>query len=278
MGYGGTRAPDFYCGLWLALMKGLCLGVVELARYEKERQRQAALRRKLSKPLRRSLNPAPTAAKVSAQWSRTRSSLLETLRFGSLLMDLEPAVDSSPVVQYNKACTHKVIVARNPGLKGWLHERCREVGYRTALRYKNLAERVHKACGLPLDTPLEWAFPDQASQDAAHSRKTKGDLKAARETLLALLTECPNAARLLARLDVLQSVTHRKLAKPRKAFSAIARKRREEKVVETLLRSVRDRTQRRLSALDRETRDRLLRGLLTLAEEIRSSADASAIA
>jgi len=56
-------------------------------------------------------------------------------------------------------------------------------------------------CGLPPDTPLEWAFPDQAGEDAAHSRKTKGDLKAAREKLCAWLAESPNPARLLAKLD-----------------------------------------------------------------------------
>jgi len=115
MGYGGTRAPDYYCGLWLALMKGLCLGVVELARYEKERQRQAALRRRLAKPPRRSLNPVPTAANVSAQWSRTRSYLLETLRFGSLLMDLEPAVDSSPVVRWRRRCCGRCAAGRSSG-------------------------------------------------------------------------------------------------------------------------------------------------------------------
>jgi hypothetical protein len=188
-----------------------------------------------------------------------------------MLMDLEPTVDSSPVLRYNAACTHKVIVARNPGLKGWLHRHCREIGYRTALRYKNLAESLRKYCGLPTDTPLEWAFPDQADQDGVRRRRTRGDLPAARAKLATLLAECPNVLRLQAKLDVLLSRSHRRLAKPRKPLCANARRRREGRAVETLLRTVRRRADARLPNQERETRGRLMRGLLHLAEEIQAS-------
>jgi hypothetical protein len=187
-----------------------------------------------------------------------------------MLLDLEPTVDSSPVMRMNRACTREVIVARNPGIKGWLHEHCREVGYATAMRHKVLARRLHHACGLPRDAPLEWVFPDQAAHDAARMRRTSADLPAARAELVALLVGCGSRARLFAKLDDRLGILHRKLAKPRGGLSPAARRRMDERAVDALLGPVRSRLRDAAKPLAVEARGLLLDRLLAVAEELRA--------
>jgi hypothetical protein len=187
----------------------------------------------------RSLNPAPDVGAVAAQWRRTRGSLVERLRFGSMLMDLEPAVDNSPILRMNRACTREVIVARNPGVKGWLHQHCREVGYATAMRHKSLAHKLQRACGLPREVPLSWILPGGSVPQGAQGAPSAKTLAAARVRLLELLAECGNAEGLSERLDDILGTVRRTLKVPRRGLTAAGRRRLAERSIETWLEPIR---------------------------------------
>ena len=258
-----------YTNFWIVIATELLRLAREAIRVQRaEKAREARVRRTLARrPV--SLNPPPDAAAVSAQWRRAHDSLIETLRFGSLLLDLEPTVDSSPVMRMNKSGTREVIVARRPGLKGWLHQNCRVIGYQTAMRYKTLAERTRRACGLPRDVPLEWIFPDQAAHDKERRARTSAKLAVARAKLVELLAGCDCVAGLFVRLDARLAIVHRKLATPRKGFSPAAKRRMEARAVDALLGVVRQRLGDPAKTLSPEARALLLRGLLGVADELR---------
>ena len=55
---------------------------------------------------------------------------------------------------------------RNPGLKGWLRENCREINYVTTMSYRKLAQTTCQAIGLPEFLPLEWVMPGTGAEDA----------------------------------------------------------------------------------------------------------------
>src|SRR5574344_53637 len=89
------------------------------------------------RPPRWKLLRCPSPEAVSALWqaAHRRRDPLAALRFGALLLNVSQHVDCSPI--YGRG---KHIVARNPGLKGWLRENCPEIVYVTAMSYRKLAE------------------------------------------------------------------------------------------------------------------------------------------
>ena len=146
------------------------------------------------------------------QWEklRARRDPLEALRFGAMLLNVSQYVDCSPI--YGRG---KHIVARKPGLKGWLREHCREISYVTAMSYRKLAQTTCQAIGLPEFLPLEWVMPGTEAEDAGREldpeRKAGMKLKrkeflrqiqACREKLTRLLEGAGNVNRLNAVLDV----------------------------------------------------------------------------
>ncbi|MDD4061270.1 MAG: hypothetical protein PHW08_11320, partial [Kiritimatiellae bacterium] len=98
------------------------------------------------RPPRWKLLKCPNPEAVCAQWARMRPGRdpLEALRFGAMLLNVSQYVDCSPI--YGRG---KHIVARNPGLKGWLRENCPEINYVTAMSYRKLAQTTCQAIGLP---------------------------------------------------------------------------------------------------------------------------------
>ena len=164
------------------------------------------------RPPRWKLLKCPNPETVCAQWARMRPGRdpLEALRFGAMLLNVSQYVDCSPI--YGRG---KHIVARNPGLKGWLREHCREISYVTAMSYRKLAQTTCQAIGLPEFLPLEWVMPGTEAEDAAREldpeRKAGMKLKrkeflrqiqACREKLTRLLEGAGNVNRLNAVLDV----------------------------------------------------------------------------
>ena len=164
------------------------------------------------RPPRWKLLKCPNPEAVCAQWARMRPGRdpLEALRFGAMLLNVSQYVDCSPI--YGRG---KHIVARNPGLKGWLREHCREISYVTAMSYRKLAQTTCQAIGLPEFLPLEWVMPGTEAEDAAREldpeRKAGMKLKrkeflrqiqACREKLTRLLEGAGNVNRLNAVLDV----------------------------------------------------------------------------
>ena len=164
------------------------------------------------RPPRWKLLQCPKPETVCAQWARMRPGRdpLEALRFGAMLLNVSQYVDCSPI--YGRG---KHIVARNPGLKGWLRENCRGINYVTAMSYRKLAQTTCQAIGLPEFLPLEWVMPGTEAEDATRElnpeHKTGMNLKrkeflrqiqTCREKLTRLLEGAGNVNRFNAVLDV----------------------------------------------------------------------------
>jgi hypothetical protein len=140
---------------------GVCLGLmlaVEMTysamRFVRKRKQREAKARYLAKLRAQSyerhrikkrlpVNPLPTPEAIDAQWDRSHDSLREMISFGLLLLDVEPYVDNSLIFATGRDGVRR-IVGREPGLRGWLAEHCPHVGYKTAMRYKSLAEKSRK--------------------------------------------------------------------------------------------------------------------------------------
>lgn len=226
--------------LYEALLSFIIELAVQTARNSYIKAKEAIDDARLAARLR-TLNPAPEADALLLQWRKSKTGLLEKLRFGSMLMDLEPYVDNSIVYGWSPALGRIVIVARNPGIKGWLNENCKDVVYKTAMSYKILAERARKASGLSNAVPLEWIFEDQKPLDK--ERGDKHPLKkilAARDKLKSLLERCRNAKELNSALDRELEISHYKLSKPRKRVSKNAKLRLEDRRARLILRTARD--------------------------------------
>ena len=271
--FGASASERYGFAFWTAFLELVIRTAWETgvaAREQRAARRAGELRRKAAEAKRpRSLNPPPTPAAVSAQWRKSRDSLEETLRFGALLLDLEPSVDSSPVVRHNRAGTRKVIVARNPGIKGWLREHCPEVAYSTAMRHKQLAARARLACGLAKDVPLDWALPGGAARDGERPAQVRAALPAGRAKLAEIASGCRSKRALSAALDGVLGTPHRALARPRKGPCPAARRRIAERWVAGVLGGVRARLGRVPAGLPPDVRERLARELLAVADGLR---------
>ena len=133
--------------LGLLAFSGLGLGISHLLSRGRARALAADARRRRALRRRReaSVFPPPSPEALLAAWERSRDSLTERILLGSLVADLEPAVDAS----YQRAA-NGTIVGRAPGIRGWLAENAPELlpHYKALLSYKRLAERFRLACGL----------------------------------------------------------------------------------------------------------------------------------
>jgi len=111
---------------------------IRCERIRQQRREQHRIRKS------RSTNPCPTPEVLSRQWDRVHDSLDEMVRFGMLIVDLDAHVDNSLIVRRDEY-GNPYIVGRMPGIKGWLAEHCPHIGYKTAMRYKSLAEKAKKS-------------------------------------------------------------------------------------------------------------------------------------
>lgn len=167
------------------------------------------------RPARYKLLACPKAHTVLEQWRNMKKERnpLEALRFGALLLNVSQYVDASPI--YGRG---KHIVARNPGLKGWLREHGGEINYVTAMSYRKLAEVTCKAIHLPEFMPLEWVLPGTEEMDEKRELNPDGKLsvklkrrellrqiRKCRDALRELLEGASNVNRLFAKLD---AITH----------------------------------------------------------------------
>jgi len=251
--------------LWSAIFDLL----IEAGRAARAALREKRRRAKVLKPAPRPLHASPEPAVVSAQWRKAKDSLEETLRFGALLLDLEPFVDSSPIVGYNRAGTRKRIVARRPGIKGWLRTHCPEIPYSTAMRYKQLAARARKVCGLSREVPLGWAFASEAEHDEGRPPRVRTVLPAAREALGGLVAGHRSRRGLSRTLDESFGVACRPLSRPRRKPDPAARRRISERWVARVSERVRWRLERMPEGLTVDLRERLARELLSCADQVR---------
>ncbi len=159
-------------GLWklveAALMRGPMGRVYGASR---------AVRRQLLKSRKASTRLPPTPEALEAAWAKSRRSLEWKLRLGSMLEDLEPAVDQSYIRDDEGA-----IVGREAGIRGWLWDHCREVSdhYKTAMGYKALAHRFRLAIDLPEPFTMEDVLDVLSESIESIEEKEKAEQEARR--------------------------------------------------------------------------------------------------
>lgn len=94
-----------------------------------------------------------TPAEMTTQYKKAVAGCLEMIRFGAMMQD----VDSSLTRETGaRGGGH---TSRDETLKGWLEANCPEINYKTALRFKALADGVRRACEIPTATPLCLVLP-----------------------------------------------------------------------------------------------------------------------
>ena len=176
-----------------------------------------------------SLRGTPSPGELSAAWKPTPRRLFDCLRIGSRLADLEPTLDSSFIFKSNSAGS-KRIVARAPGLKGWLADNTPCIAYSTAMHYKKLASRLRQLIGLDARIPLEWLLPDSPDGQTELSKLPPADQQsaaAASRKLRALLAGNQRLTHLTLaveqKLGIMRMVTIRRI-QPRMPPRAHARK------------------------------------------------------
>ena len=144
--------------------------------YERENARRRELAAERRKIRRRSTdNPCPTREQVLDAWTHVKDSHEATVRFGSMLEDLECYLDNSLLRDGNG-----VIVGRNPGIKGWLQENIPALAlrYTTVMRYKAAAKKLRQIVGLA--DPIPAAAVLVGGDKAGSSGKTVPRAGAAR--------------------------------------------------------------------------------------------------
>jgi hypothetical protein len=110
----------------------------------------------------RSSSPPPTPEALLAQYDKAkgRGPVEEKLRLGSMMLDIEAAVDSTLVRDPSGE-----IVGRNAGVRGWIAENCPSLlsHYASLMGYRRLADEFRKVHGLrdphPATRFLEPEFP-----------------------------------------------------------------------------------------------------------------------
>ncbi len=164
--------------IW-CLLKGIALALRKVQRpkyYPKERMRRQALARERRRIRRRTtINAAPTADELLAQWAKVKKNPEEMIRFGSMLCDLEAYVDNSLLRNENGE-----IVGRNPGIRGWLNANCQQlaVRYKTVMGYKAMAEKFRQAVGLsdpyPASLALDHVVDEVSSKNTVQKANSGG--------------------------------------------------------------------------------------------------------
>ena len=167
-----------------------------------------------------SLRGVPTPEDIEDVWDIDPRTLSDRLRIGSRLADLEPTLDSRFVFRKARNGSRR-IVARRPGLKGWMKKNVPSVKYPTAMHYKKLATRIRQLVGLDARIPLEWLLPDSEEGTAALSALPAALRQAAAEAkskLARLLAENPKLTHLTriveSRLGIMRMVTIRRIQPP----------------------------------------------------------------
>ena len=195
--------------LGLLAISGLGLGLGHLLSRAEARGRARALatdaRRRRALRRRRAISvfPPPSPEALLAAWERSRDSLSERILLGSLVADLDPAVDAS--YQRNADGT---IVGRAPGIRGWLAENAPELlpHYKALLSYKRLAERFRLACGLDEPGTAEELLGIRTPGRPTPARSRRAALAKPRREAAALFAALPRPT-----LRALDDELHRRL-------------------------------------------------------------------
>jgi hypothetical protein len=165
-----------------------------------------------------SLRGIPTREDIKDEWEIDPRTLPARLRIGSRLADLEPTLDSRFVFKKTRNGIRR-IVARQPGLKGWMKKNVPTIKYSTAMHYKKLATRLRQLIGLDARIPLEWLLPGNEEDITSLSPSDRQATAAAKTKLSRLLADNPKITQLTraveSKLGIMRMVTIRRIQLPR---------------------------------------------------------------
>ena len=130
--------------------------------YANEKVRRQALaeeRRRIGG--RRTTNPCPTREEILDAWTKRRESHEASIRFGSMIHDLECYADNSLLRDESGS-----IVGRRGGVKAWLQENipALHLRYTTVMRYKAMAKKLRQVVGLADPVPAEAILPRERTE------------------------------------------------------------------------------------------------------------------
>lgn len=103
--------------------------------------------------------PAYTPEAVTAQYRRAVAGCLEMIRFGAMMLEIEAGLDKT---RHNPD-------GSGESLKSWLAASCPEINYKSAMRFKGLAEGLRFHCRVPKGWPLRLALPSPDGGTGADS-------------------------------------------------------------------------------------------------------------
>jgi hypothetical protein len=107
-----------------------------------------------------------SAEQITEQYRKAVSGCLEMIRFGAMMIEVESGLDVS---RHNPD-------GSGESLKGWLEDNCPAINYKTALRFKGLAEGLQFHLRIPDSWPLRLALPSATDQDAEVNADLAGEL------------------------------------------------------------------------------------------------------
>ena len=222
------RYPRFEDQLALPLGLVACTGAIALhLAFYGGRHLLARIRRHVSPPEplppsapqeAMSLRGVPNPEDIEEVWDIDPRTLTGRLRIGSRLADLEPTLDNRFVFKKDRNGSRRII-ARQPGLKGWMKKHVPTVKYSTVMHYKKLATRLRQLIGLDARIPLEWLLPDNGEDISALTSADRQAVAEAKNKLDRLLAENPKVTHLTrtveSKLGIMRMVTIRRIQPPK---------------------------------------------------------------
>jgi hypothetical protein len=103
---------------------------------------------------------------ITEQYRKAVSGCLEMIRFGAMMIEVDAGLDVS---RHNPD-------GEGESLKSWLEDNCPAINYKTALRFKGLAEGLQFHLRIPDNWPLRLALPSGTDQDAEVNADLAGEL------------------------------------------------------------------------------------------------------
>jgi hypothetical protein len=103
---------------------------------------------------------------ITEQYRKAVSGCLEMIRFGAMMIEVESGLDVS---RHNPD-------GSGESLKAWLEDNCPAINYRTALRFKGLAEGLQIHLRIPDNWPLRLALPSATDQETEINADLAGEL------------------------------------------------------------------------------------------------------
>ena len=105
---------------------------------------------------------------ITEQYRKAVSGCLEMIRFGAMMIEVEGGLERET---HQGGCCQT-----GETLKSWLEENCPAINYKTALRFKGLAEGLQFHLRIPDNWPLRLALPSGTDQDAEINADLAGEL------------------------------------------------------------------------------------------------------